>query len=244
MPAEFGLGLYDSVIAVVDRAIDAASAEGIDRHAVEGVFLVGGSSMLLGMADCVRGHFPKCDVHSANPFEAVARGACRYARQDADHALAHDYCLRNWNREQREYEYVVVAPKGTEHPTKQPIHTTYVKAACEGAHRLGLVIYERGITERPDITHVQGSDSPQAHRVGTHSEESFHPLNPEDRRFILVDPPCQAGARRLMAEFGLDTNRRLTLSLRDLEEGNRSSIRFANGKEIPLPVRDLPLVPL
>jgi molecular chaperone DnaK len=69
-------------------------------------------------------------------------------------------------------------------------------------------------------------------------------LNPGDREFIHADPPCTIGARRFVAGFGVDANKRLTLSLKDLEPGNRSSVQLSSGERLPLPVKDLPLVKL
>ena len=68
--------------------------------------------------------------------------------------------------------------------------------------------------------------------------------NPADREFIHADPPCTVGARRFLAGFGVDANRRMTLSLKDLHEGNRSYVQLSDGEQLRLPVQDLPIVKL
>ena len=69
-------------------------------------------------------------------------------------------------------------------------------------------------------------------------------LNPGDTEFIIAEPPCDRGERRFIAGFGVDANKRLTLSLKDLKEGNRSHIRLSNGEKFQLPVKDFPVVKL
>jgi hypothetical protein len=47
-----------------------------------------------------------------------------------------------------------------------------------------------------------------------------------------------------VAGFGVDGNRRLTLSLKDLHEDNRSYVQLSGGERLRLPLRDLPIVKL
>jgi hypothetical protein len=47
-----------------------------------------------------------------------------------------------------------------------------------------------------------------------------------------------------VAGFGVDANKRLTISLRDLCEGHRSHLRLRNGEVVPLPVNNYPVVKL
>ena len=236
---------YQLLTLTLDRALEAANTKGLGgKQGLEAVFLVGGSSRLLGVPQQVVNYFPQCKVYAGNPFEAIARGACRYAGEDFSPALVHDYCLNGWNRDLKDYKKVVVVPKGTAYPTEKPVSAKYLKAACDGAWTLGLVVYERTVMERPEITYVQGPNGLEAVQKGTQIEEKEKPLNPEDREFIQADPPCDSGERRFVAGFGVDANRRLTLSLRDLKPGNRSKIVLSDGTEIPLPIRDLPVVKL
>ncbi len=87
--------------------------------------------------------FPSATFHAGNPFEAIARGACRYSGGIFDQTLTHDYCLRSWNRELRDFELVPVVPRGTPYPTGKPVCSKYIKAASDNQETLGLVIYER-----------------------------------------------------------------------------------------------------
>ena len=240
-----GLSLYRLVARTVERALDVAQGKyGTRKSEVRAVFMAGGSSLLLGVAGVVSNLFPGCPVHCEDPFEAIARGACRYAGEDLNLALVHEYCLRAWDPAKKDYVLVPVVPKGTRYPTQGPVSTKYVNAACEGATRLGLVVVERSAMLRPeDVWEVVGGRLQRRDTI-RREDVSLRELNPADREFIHADPPCTVGARRFIAGFGVDGNRRLTLSLKDLHEGNRSYVQLSGGEQLRLPLRDLPIVKL
>ncbi len=240
-----GRSLYQLVALTVERALEAAQEKyGARKSEVKAVFMAGGSSLLLGVAGVVRNLFPGCPVHCEDPFEAIARGACRYAGEDINLALVHDYCLRSWNRERKDYELVAVVPKGTRYPTEKPVSVKYVNAACEGAMRLGMVVTERSTMVRPEVIYEVSGGGLQAVSTLRRDDIALRELNPGDREFIHADPPCTVGARRFVAGFGVDANKRLTLSLKDLEPGNRSTVQLSSGEQLTLPLKDLPFVKL
>ncbi|MCM8594259.1 Hsp70 family protein [Accumulibacter sp.] len=240
-----GLSLYRLVASTVERALEQAQGRyGTRKSEVRAVFMAGGSSLLLGVAARVGDIFPNCPVHCEDPFEAIARGACRYAGEDINLALVHDYCLRAWDRDSKDYVLVPVVPRGTRYPTEKPVSVKYVNAACEGATRLGLVVVERSAMLRPETIYVMEGGSLKAVNVQRREDTSLRELNPGDTEFIHAEPACTIGERRFVAGFGVDANKRLTLSLKDLHAGNRSFVQLGNGERLDLPVRDLPFVKL
>lgn len=240
-----GHNLYQLVTRTLDRALDQARDHaGVRKEELRGIFLVGGSSMLPGIEEKIREFFPCSEVHAGNPFEAIARGACRFAGGSIGQALPHDYCLRSWNRERREFELVPVVTRGTRYPTGKPVTSKYIKAASEAQQVLGLVIYERSSMDRPIITYVNGADGLRRSSETRRVESREKPLNPEDLEFIHAVPPCESGERRFVAGFGVDEHRRLTLWLRDTREGNRSFLSLSDGTKLPLPVSGFPMVKL
>ena len=240
-----GQSLYRLVGRTVDRALDLALDKyGARKSEVRGVFMAGGSSLLLGVVEVVRNLFPDCPVHSQDPFEAIARGACRYAGEDINLALVHDYCLNHWNRERKDWELVPIAPKGTRYPTLQPVSRKYLNAACDGATRLGLVGVERAAMVRPEPIYQMEGGVLKVVGSQRREETALRELNPKDREFIHVDPPCELGEQRFVIGFGIDANRRLTVSLKDMKPGNRSFVQLGGGEKLPLPVKDLPFVKL
>ncbi len=237
--------LYQHIVRTLDRALDQArDRAGLRKEELKGIFLVGGSSMLPGIEQKIREFFPGIDVHAGRPFEAIARGACLFSGGVIDQTLTHDYCLRSWNRELRDFELVPVVPRGTPYPTGKPVCSKYIKAASDVQDVLGLVIYERTLMSRPLISYVNGADGLRPVKEGERLESRSRPLNPEDSEFIHAVPPCRSGDRRFIAGFGVDKHRRLTLWLRDIEPGSDSSVRLRDGSRIPLPVEDLPVVKL
>lgn len=240
-----GLSLYRLIARTLERALEGAQERyGIKKSEVRAVFMAGGSSLLLGVAGVLRNLFPDCPVHCEDPFEAIARGACRYAGEDINLALVHDYCLSSWDRERKDYVLVPVVPKGTRYPTEKATKALFVNAACEGATRLGLVVVERSAMLRPETLYEVDGGALKA--VGTQRREdiALRELNPGDREFIHLDPPGTVGARRLVAGFGVDANKRLTLSLKDLEPGNRSYVQLSSGERLELPIKEVPFVAL
>ena len=230
--------VYRLVTQTIDRALEAANLKyGTQKSAVQGVFLVGGSSLLLGVPQLIVSYFPACKVYCSKPFEAIARGACRYLGQDFNPTLVHDYCLRSWEPEQGEYVLVPVVEKGTQYPTEKPVKAKYVKAACDGAQVLGRVVVERSYMTRPE-----GWD-PWAVQVEDRADRNVRVIFDGDD-FIVADPPCSQGERRFIAAFGVDQHKRLTVAIKDLKEGNRSYIQLRDGQRFPLPVTDFPVVRL
>lgn len=226
-------GVYRLVTQTIDRAIEAANTKyGTQKSAIKGVFLVGGSSLLLGVPKLIVNYFPNCPTHSNRPFEAIARGACRYLGQDFNPTLVHDYCLRSWASQQGEYTWVTVVEKGTQYPTEKPVSAKYILSACDVAQVLDMVVAERSYMVRPgwDILSRDGEDR--------NVRVIFN------RPFLVADPPCSQGERRFVAAFGVDDRKRLTVSIRDALEGNRSFIQMQDGQRVPLPVKDFPVVRL
>lgn len=237
--------LYQHIVRTLDRALDQArDRAGIRKEELKGIFLVGGSSLLPGIEQKIREYFPGTAVHAGRPFDAIARGACLFSGGVIDQTLTHDYCLRSWNRELRDFELVPVVPRGTPYPTGKPVCSKYIKAASDVQEVLGLVIYERTQMSRPLISYVNGANGLRPVKEGERLESRHKALNPEDNEFIRAVPPCRSGDRRFIAGFGVDSNRRLTLWLRDTEPGNQSTIRLRDGSILPLPVSDLPVVKL
>jgi molecular chaperone DnaK (HSP70) len=236
-----------TVARTIERALEAAQDKyGTKKSQIKGVMMAGGSSLLLGVTDTVKTSFPSSDVYCDSPFEAIAGGACRFMGEDLIPTLVHDYCLRIWNREQKEYELKPVVSKGTQYPTEKPVSVKYLNAACHGADCLGIVIHERSYMVRPDSTvTVDASGRIQIQKIGETAHENVRPLNPEDRQFVYAIPPCELDdTKRFIAGFGVDTHKRLTISIKDTRAESKSYIKTRAGEKFPLPVKDFPIVRL
>ncbi len=242
-----GLAPYQLVSRTLNRALELAQNRyGVGKSEIQGIFMVGGSCLLLGIIEVIQILFPETPLYQSNPFEAIARGACRYSREDnIQMGLVHDYCLRSWNREKQDYEMVAIVPKGTLYPTNGPITLKYLDAACDGAGRLELVVFERSEMLRPQpFYQMEGST---LRIVGSQDwkNSSLRALNPGDHEFVHVDPPCRLDdQKRFVVGFGVDKNRRLTLFLKDTRPNSRSYVELPQGERVFLPLKDWPLVTL
>ncbi len=238
-------GFYRVITQTIDRAISSADARfNVKKEDIQAIFMVGGSSLLLDMKERVCDHFPNARVHCEEPFEAIARGACCYLGDGIPQPLVHDYCLKSWNRSLMDYTYVPIIPKGTNYPTGGPVYKKYISSGIDGAQTLGLVIFEKSEMILPGSSVNIGSDG-EVHIGKGNGEkvDKIRPLNPEDREFLYAVPPCASGdKRRFSVGFGLDQNRRLTISLKDTLEGNASYVLNRQKRKIPLPLKDYPLV--
>ena len=68
-------------------------------------------------------------------------------------------------------------------------------------------------------------------------------LRPSEMRQIGIRS-VDLGEKRFVAGFGIDANKRLTLSLKDLLPGNRSCVQLASGERMSLPIKNMPFVKL
>jgi molecular chaperone DnaK (HSP70) len=242
------------VARTVDRALDAASGKyGVRKRDIRRVFLVGGTSLLLGVREFVSNLFPDTPVQCHEPFAAIAAGACRYAGQNFDPTLVHTYELKSWNPDLKDFDQVPIIEKGTQYPTRNPSDPAshafkgkYICAAADQAHFLNLVFYELSDMVRPGSIFVLGPDGRMQEQAGEAQRvQRRRALNPDAEDFIQPNPPCdREETKRFVVGFGVDENKRLTVSVKDTRPGNRSKIKGTDGRLLDLPVRDYPLVRL
>ncbi len=245
---------FKLVARTIDCALQAADDKfGVKKRDIRRVFLVGGTSLLLGVHECVAGLMPNTEVQFHEPFAAISAGACRYAGQNYDPTLVHTYELKSWNPARKEFDDVPIIEKGVQYPTSNPndsgshvIVGKYISAASDQARALNLVVYERSEMIRPGSIFVMGPDGRMREQRGEAQRvERRRPLNPEAEDFIHPDPPCdREETKRFVVGFGVNENKCLTVSVKDTRPGNRSKIKGSDGRLLDLPVRDYPLVRL
>jgi molecular chaperone DnaK (HSP70) len=245
---------FKLVARTVDRALQAADDKyQVKKRDIKRLFLVGGTSLLLGVREFLASLFPDTPVESREPFAAIAAGACRYAGQEFDPTLVHDYAVESWDPELKELKYVVVIEKGTQYPTVHPrdpsshaIKGKYLCAACDHADELKMVVYEVTEIVRPVTRIVIGPDGRMMEVPdGATRIERRRPLNPEAEDFLRPNPPCDRDeTKRFVVGFGVNEHKCLTISVKDTRPGNRSQVKTSDGRFLDLPIRDLPLVRL
>ncbi len=209
----------------VRRALLAAHERGYAEDQIKDVFLVGGSSMIPAVQRTVQRVFGRERVKLQRPLDAVARGAAALvAGIDIQDYIQHDYALRFVEAQGGgDYAYRPLVARGTPYPTREPIARIVVKASHDKQTQLGLAIFEIAEGRQASgeqalelvfdpsgaarMTQVSPEDADRRHRFW---------VNEAAPTFLHADPPARQGEPRFEVEFGIDGNKRLLITARDL----------------------------
>ncbi len=211
----------------IRRALNAARERGYDEEHVHRVLLVGGSSLIPCVQRTVQRIFGRERVLLNRPLDAVARGAAAFvAGVDFYDHIQHDYAVRYVDPEKGDYGYRILVKHGTPYPTKAPVARLTVKASHDGQTQLGLAVFELGeglrLGRRQPVELVfDPSGAARVVQVTPDEEErrSHFWVNENSPTFLPADPPARQGEPRFEVEFGIDGNKRLLLTARDLKTG-------------------------
>jgi molecular chaperone DnaK (HSP70) len=210
----------------VRRALNDARERGYDEEQVKSVLMLGGTSLIPAVQRAVQRSFGRERVQLSRPLDAVARGAAAFvAGVDFYDHIQHDYAIRWVNPHLGEYEYRRIVRRGTPYPTREPVVRLTVKASHDGQTQLGLAIFELGERRREGGRPVElvfdPSGAARVREVAVDEEErrnSFW-VNEHSPTFLITDPPAQQGEPCFEVEFGIDSNKRLLVTARDLKTG-------------------------
>jgi molecular chaperone DnaK (HSP70) len=208
----------------IRRALTAAGDRGYSEEHVKSVLMVGGSSLIPSVQQTVQRMFGRDRVLLRRPLDAVARGAAAFvAGTDFYDHIQHDYAIRHVDPRKRDYEYRMIVKRGTPYPTQEPVARMTVKASHQGQTQLGIAIFELGEHWQPK------GEQPLELVIDPQGAARVRPIAPEDdeRRyyfwvnehsptFLEADPPARKGEPRFEVEFGIDGNKRLLVTARDL----------------------------
>jgi molecular chaperone DnaK len=224
-------GLFDryegfrQVEKTLRRALLAAHERGYSEDQIKEVFLVGGSSMIPAVQRIVQRFFGRERVRLQRPLDAVARGAAALvAGVDFQDYIQHDYTLRFLAAKgSADYAYRPLVPRGTPYPTREPVARIVVKASHDGQAQLGLAIFE--IAEGRPLSGEQNlelvfdpSGAARMTEVSPDEADRRHRfwVNESAPTFLHAEPPAKQGEARFEVEFGIDGNKRLLVTARDL----------------------------
>jgi molecular chaperone DnaK (HSP70) len=240
---------FRRVAGVIKRALEAARDKyGVRERDLRGLFMVGGTSLLLGVRECVENLLPDTAVELRDPFGSIAAGACRLVGHQIEAATVHDYGLEFWSRAKKAYDFAIVIPKGTPFPTNGVVKGLYVGTAYDNATELNLVVWESAEGTRPpeSVIRVGADGRLVAESAGAATRVTTRrALNEWARDFIRPDPPCgREEDKRFVIAFALDAEQRCLVSVKDLRPGNRSKAAMPDGRLVPLPLDGYPLVKL
>ena len=210
----------------IRRALNGARERGYDEDHVKAVLLVGGSSMIPSVQRTVQRIFGRERVLLHRPLDAVARGAAAFvAGIDFFDHIQHDYAIRFVDPKKGDYAYRPLIARGTPYPTTEPIARLTVKASHDGQEQLGLAIFElgetapRGLESGVELV-FDPSGAARVTDLSADEEERryYFWINEHSPTFLHAEPPAQRGEPRFEVEFGIDGNKRLLITARDLKD--------------------------
>ncbi|MBI3946295.1 MAG: Hsp70 family protein [Armatimonadetes bacterium] len=214
-------GLYKELSGGVAEVLRAAARRlgGADGAVpVDHVLLVGGSTLLPGVKECVEeaAGMPSRFWH---PFEAVARGAALFATgRKVDPVFYHDYAvrLRISFSGPAEYEYQRLIPARSRYPTPPGDQVVRHYSVLPGKERFALPVCEIGRFGWSELAWERRGDG----------AEYWQPASPEQRARVRclnetepdipIRPPSREDKARLRVTYKVDEERHLRVEVYDL----------------------------
>lgn len=210
-------GFYDALRHIVDKVMHIAHRSGIFREDVKYVLLVGGVSLMPSVQAALKAYFGDTAVRADKPFTAVAEGALQVAAgYGLDDYLNQSYGLRYLDPQTGQHRYDEIIPMGSRYPSDRPVMVE-VAASHDGQNAVEFVIGEIG-AEAGAMIEVQyeGGQTVFVAQVDT-AGEHISPLNEHNAVRVKLDPSGKSGERRLRAQFSVDEQRRLCVTVVDIK---------------------------
>ena len=212
-------GFFTVIRRTIDKVMFQARRQGIFREDIDYVLLVGGTTLMPAVQQVLKTYFSEIAVRADKPFTAVAEGALQVAAGfGLEDYLVHSYGLRHLDPESQQQRYEEIIPMGTRYPTEQPIEIL-LGAAHPDQEAIEFVIGEIN-TEAAGLIEVQYENGEAVFVAqGDDTAQQVVPLNEEAVSQALAQllPPGQPGQDRIKAQFSIDDERRLRLTLLDLQ---------------------------
>ena len=213
-------GLFRGLQNALDRALDLAREHGVRKQDIRTALAVGGSTLIPSVRRALEQNFPE-RVHAYRPFDAIVRGACRFAAGCFvyDH-IQHTYALRHYDTKAKEHRFHTLVKRGANYPSNGPIARLHLNGVFRGQREMRLEIFEVSeVPRRRDneiIFGPTGSAIVQPTRGEDDARTHFW-MNEGNPTFIIADPPTRPGERRFRVEFSIDGNKRLLVTVLDLK---------------------------
>lgn len=216
-------GLFHHVHETVERALKQAAERGYEKGDIKECLLVGGSSLIPSIRRQVRTIFGD-KVRFFRPYDAVARGACRFLTSDVEALydyIQHDYAIKGYDSRKGEHVFIPLVPKGTRYPTREDFKRMTLKATRNGQRFFGIDIYE--VAEKESVPtgageivfDLNGGAVFETGLSGGRAGTEFW-MNEDNPTFIEADPPAERGAPRFSVSFRVDSQKRLLITVRDI----------------------------
>ncbi|MCA9891584.1 MAG: Hsp70 family protein [Anaerolineae bacterium] len=209
-------GFFTAIRRVIDKVMHTARQNGIFKEDIHHVLLVGGMSLMPAVQDVLKEYYGEERVHADKPFTAVAEGALLLTEGGGlNDYLIHSYGLRYLDEGTHQYDEFL--PMGTMIPLDKPVEVV-LRAAHDNQQALEIIISEIDPERAETIEVIQENGETIFVAQGDDISISITPLNAETPLQIPLDPPGHPDIDRVRAEFTVDANRRLRVTLTDLQK--------------------------
>ncbi|MGC8742923.1 MAG: Hsp70 family protein [Verrucomicrobiia bacterium] len=209
-------GFQRLVKETIDRALEnAAIKSGVRRQDISQALVTGGTSLMPCVNSILQEYFGD-RVLFQNPYDAVARGACRGI---VIPVLQHDYAIESWNREKQRFEFVPLFKMGDYYPTKpEDVVQLWARGSYDGMERIGLKIFEVSQMKRMKFTEpIIDEDGHLIDESRVVTDNVYVCLNAKNPTFITANPPVniKRDQKRFLCTFRVDEQRRLLVTVYD-----------------------------
>jgi molecular chaperone DnaK len=217
---------YGEINLLIRQALNAAAERGYREEDIQTALMVGGSSQIPSVQRTLRQIFGRERVLANRPLDAVARGAAAFAAgvDFYDH-IQHNYAIRYLDPQTGQYAYRTIVERGTAYPTPAPVSHLAIKASYPNQENLGVAIFEVAASQGTKNTVIElvfdPSGAARITQITPHELEQrrLFWMNEHNPTFLVASPPARQGEARFEVEFSVDFNKRLTLTARDLLNG-------------------------
>lgn len=213
---------FAKIQSALTQVLRQAEVKGVRREDIAQVLLVGGTTLIPSVQRSIRQNFSSDRVKAHAPFEAVAHGALHLLKGTTlEDYLYHGYGIRYWDVRYQRHSYEPIFSPGQSYPTPEPVEIV-LRASRPAQPAIELVIGE--------VEPLQGAVSEvvfDGRRLVTTSLESqgarVVALNERDeaKTIARLEPPGYPGVDRIRVLFRVDEQRKLRLTVHDLQTEER-----------------------
>jgi len=208
---------------LIEKVLQQARVNGKEKESIDAVLLVGGSSQIPVVQNCLKKYFSSDKIHADHALDAIAKGALKLGNSLAvEDFLYHSYGVRYWNKRKNTHSWHPIIKAGQTYPTVKPVELT-LGASIPNQPSIELIIGELGQeTGNREVYLNENRLVTRLIEVGTFQVQ---PLNDQEgaRTIAQLSPPGVPGIDRLKIEFQVDRERFLRITVEDLMTGETLS---------------------
>lgn len=218
-------GLFEKLGGILSSAENQARERGFDQDHISVCLAIGGSSLIPSVRRLLKMRYGE-RLRCERPFDAVAAGAAAFAAGVGfEDRVRHEYALRPYDPNRKEYVYLTIVPSGAPYPCEvmdeknnKPFQLP-IKASHPEQTRLGLQVYEVARRESVscgnsglDLVFDQNGNARYVEREDS-DDATYKPIG--SSTFVIANPPAKKGDARFIASFKIDDKKRLCVTVWD-----------------------------